>query len=137
MLGFGLAIGGLTIAFVGITQVFVPTDLVYLGVTAQLLADWNEHLIPLIAHDRAGFGGALFSLAVAIAGSALWGVKPRRKLAVVDVSVGWNTRICCGITGPLSYWLYRFHSFATRLHSCAALCVWPIPDVPVSGSEGR
>ncbi|WP_261303741.1 hypothetical protein [Paenibacillus andongensis] len=74
ILGFGLAIGGLTISFVGITTVFVPTDLAYLGLTSQQLADWNNHIIPLIAHDRAGFGGALFSLAVAITASALWGI---------------------------------------------------------------
>lgn len=74
VLGFGLAIGGLTISFVGITTVFVPTDLAYLGLTVQQLSAWNDHIIPLIAHDRAGFGGALFSLAVAITASALWGV---------------------------------------------------------------
>lgn len=74
VLGFGLAIGGLTISFVGISTVFVPTDLAYLGLTVQQLAAWNDHIIPLIAHDRAGFGGALFSLAVAITASALWGI---------------------------------------------------------------
>ncbi|WP_307551559.1 hypothetical protein [Paenibacillus sp. V4I5] len=74
VLGFGLAIGGLTISFVGITTVFVPSDLAYLGLTVQQLDAWNDHIIPLIAHDRAGFGGALFSLAVAITASALWGV---------------------------------------------------------------
>lgn len=102
VLGFGLAIGGLTIAFVGITQVFVPTDLVYLGVTAQLLADWNEHLIPLIAHDRAGFGGALFSLAVAIAGSALWGVNQGESWL-------WWTFLWGGLPGFAAGLLVHFH----------------------------
>lgn len=74
ILGFGLGIGGLTISVVGITEVFVPSDLVYLGVTSSELSAWSETIIPLIAHDRAGFGGALFSLAVAITASALWGV---------------------------------------------------------------
>ncbi|MEW9701096.1 hypothetical protein [Paenibacillus sp. SI8] len=74
VLGFALGIGGLTISLVGITSVFVSTDLTFIGLTAEQLTAWNEHLIPLIAHDRAGFGGALFSLAVAITASALWGV---------------------------------------------------------------
>lgn len=74
ILGFGLGIGGLTISFVGITDVFVPSDLVYLELTSSQLSAWSEAIIPLIAHDRAGFGGALFSLAVAITASALWGV---------------------------------------------------------------
>ncbi|MDR6554270.1 hypothetical protein [Paenibacillus qinlingensis] len=74
ILGFGLGIGGLTISIVGITGVFVPSDLAYLGVTTSQLSAWSDSIIPLIAHDRAGFGGALFSLAVAITASALWGV---------------------------------------------------------------
>jgi dihydroorotate dehydrogenase len=74
VLGFGLGIGGLTISFVGITDVFVPSDLVYLGLTTSELSTWSDAIIPLIAHDRAGFGGALFSLAVAITASALWGI---------------------------------------------------------------
>ncbi|OAS23637.1 hypothetical protein A8708_31855 [Paenibacillus oryzisoli] len=74
ILGFGLGIGGLTISFVGITEVFVPSDLTYLNLTSSQLSAWSDAIIPLIAHDRAGFGGALFSLAVAITASALWGV---------------------------------------------------------------
>ncbi|WNR44917.1 dihydroorotate dehydrogenase [Paenibacillus roseipurpureus] len=76
VLGFGLGIGGLTISAVGITDVFVSTDLTYLGISRDQLSTWSESLIPLIAHDRAGFGGALFSLAVAITASALWGINP-------------------------------------------------------------
>lgn len=74
ILGFGLGIGGLTISFVGVTEVFVPSDLTYLSLTSSQLAAWSDAIIPLIAHDRAGFGGALFCLAVAITASALWGV---------------------------------------------------------------
>ncbi|OCT15884.1 hypothetical protein A8709_09675 [Paenibacillus pectinilyticus] len=74
VLGFGLGIGGLTISIVGITGVFVPSDLVYLGLTTSELSAWSDAIIPLIAHDRAGFGGALFCLAVAITASALWGI---------------------------------------------------------------
>ncbi|WP_246294326.1 hypothetical protein [Paenibacillus planticolens] len=102
VLGFGLAVGGLTIAFVGITSVFVPTDLAYLGVSAQQLAEWNERLIPLIAHDRAGFGGALFSLAVAIAGSALWGVNQGESWL-------WWTFLWGGIPGFAAGLLVHFH----------------------------
>jgi len=73
-LGFALAIGGLTIAFVGVTDVFVPQDLDYMQTSALSLMNWNERLLPLIAHDRAGFGGALLSLAIALLASALWGI---------------------------------------------------------------
>ncbi len=74
ILGFALAIGGLTISFVGITHIFVPTDLAFMDTTHASLGHVNDKLLPLIAHDRAGFGGALFSLALAILFTALWGI---------------------------------------------------------------
>ena len=73
--GFALAVGGLTIAGVGITHVFVKSDLAFLGLTPDLLNIANDKLIPLIAHDRAGFGGALFCDAIAILITALWGIQ--------------------------------------------------------------
>jgi dihydroorotate dehydrogenase len=91
-LGFAFLLGGLVIAVIGITVVFVPTDLTFIGMSPAELADWNERLLPLIAHDRAGFGGALFSLAVAIAASALWGVGEGRRWL-------WNTFLIGGIPG--------------------------------------
>src|SRR5947209_1158103 len=54
-----LIAGGLTIMTVGSTTVFVPTDLQFMGLSAADLRAINPHLIPLIAHDRAGFGGGL------------------------------------------------------------------------------
>ncbi|XEC95907.1 hypothetical protein AB6A23_04895 [Paenibacillus tarimensis] len=78
-LGFALATGGLTIAAVGVTQVFVPEDLVFLQTTPAQLQEANPHLIPLIAHDRAGFGGALLCDALAILILALWGIQQGRR----------------------------------------------------------
>ncbi|SFB52127.1 Dihydroorotate dehydrogenase [Cohnella sp. OV330] len=75
VLGVSLAVGGLTIAAIGVTHVFVPTDLTFMGVTPEELDAFNPRLIPLIAHDRAGFGGALFSDAVVLLITALWGIQ--------------------------------------------------------------
>jgi hypothetical protein len=52
---------GLTITLVGITHVFVPQDLEYMGTTTDRLNALNPRLIPLIAHDRAGFGSAVLN----------------------------------------------------------------------------
>ncbi|WP_222123091.1 hypothetical protein [Streptomyces sp. SLBN-118] len=71
--GTGLLIGGATISVVGLTRVFVPTDLVFLGADAAHLHAAGPHLIPFIAHDRAGFGGALLSAAIAIILISAWG----------------------------------------------------------------
>jgi hypothetical protein len=62
----GIAAAGLTIMTVGMTAVFVPTDLEFMGITPGELRAYNAHLVPLIAHDRAGFGGALVSVGVAM-----------------------------------------------------------------------
>ncbi|RKP51701.1 hypothetical protein D7Z26_18205 [Cohnella endophytica] len=74
-LGASLSVGGLVIATVGVTHVFVPQDLSFMGITREQLDLANPQLIPLIAHDRAGFGGALFSDAVMLLVLALWGLQ--------------------------------------------------------------
>jgi hypothetical protein len=60
---------------VGVTRVFVPEDLAFLRASAAALAGANSRLLPLIAHDRAGFGGALVSDGLAVLGAALWGFR--------------------------------------------------------------
>ena len=55
----GLMAGGITILLIGMTRVFVPQDLRYLKLGASDLLAMNRRLLPLIAHDRAAFGGAI------------------------------------------------------------------------------
>ncbi|MFE7276672.1 hypothetical protein [Streptomyces sp. NPDC057623] len=71
--GAGLFVGGAVISVVGLTGVFVPTDLTFLGVDAPTLEAVNPRLVPFVAHDRAGFGGALMSAAAAITLLSAWG----------------------------------------------------------------
>jgi hypothetical protein len=71
--GAGLVVGGLTISAVGVISVFVPADLTYMSTSSQALAAANHRLLPFIAHDRAGFGGALISAGFAVSVIAAWG----------------------------------------------------------------
>lgn len=71
--GLGLLFGGLVVSVVGLTDVFVATDLDFLNSHAGLLHEANPRLLPFIAHDRAGFGGALVSAALAIITLSAWG----------------------------------------------------------------
>ncbi|MEV6970507.1 hypothetical protein AB0M47_35910 [Hamadaea sp. NPDC051192] len=71
--GVGLFAGGATVSIVGLTGVFVDTDLVFLGTDPAFLDAANPHLAPFIAHDRAGFGGLLMATAAAIVLLSLWG----------------------------------------------------------------
>jgi dihydroorotate dehydrogenase len=73
--GFGLVVAGVTIASVGVTRVFVPEDLAFMRTTAGALRAVSPRLLPLIAHDRAGFGGALVSLGLGVTLTALWGFR--------------------------------------------------------------
>ena len=75
----GISVAGLTIMTVGMTSVFVPQDLAFMGTTRSAISAINPHLVPLIAHDRAGFGGALVSFGVAMFGCMRY-ARPSRAL---------------------------------------------------------
>jgi hypothetical protein len=85
-----LMVGGMTIMVVGSTFVFVPQDLVFMGMTAAQLHAVNPHLVPLIAHDRAGFGGGLCCTGV-IVFFCVWCGRPSKSL--------WHVLCVAGITG--------------------------------------
>jgi hypothetical protein len=72
-LGGGLFVAGAVISTVGLTSVFVPTDLAFLGTEADTLRSADAQLLPFIAHDRAGFGGALMSSGLTLLLISLWG----------------------------------------------------------------
>jgi hypothetical protein len=85
----GMVCGGITILVVGMTCVFVPEDIAYLGIGRTELDALNPRLVPLIAHDRAGFGGAVCCCGVLLAGIA-WRADldraARQALAVAGVA---------------------------------------------------
>lgn len=87
---FGMAGGGLTILVVGMTCVFVPEDLAFMGITPAELETINPRLIPLIAHDRAGFGGAVLCCGLVAAG-CVWYGRPTK--------AWWQTMAIAGIAG--------------------------------------
>jgi hypothetical protein len=86
----GAAGGGLTILVVGTTCVFVPQDLAYLGLGVEELHALNPRLVPLIAHDRAGFGGAVCCGGLVLF-FAVWCGEPSRSL--------WRVLALAGLVG--------------------------------------
>ncbi len=76
----GIIAGGFTILCVGMTTVFVPQDLGYMGLSPGQLHGINPRLIPLIAHDRAGFGGGITTCGI-LWFLSLWCARPSRNLA--------------------------------------------------------
>lgn len=77
--GVATAAGGLAILRVGLGNTFVPEDLDFMGLTATELRAINPRLVPLLAHDRAGFGGSVFTLGLTTA-LCLWCNRPSRNL---------------------------------------------------------
>ncbi len=90
-----LFVGGGVIAVVGTTVVFVPQDLAYLHATPAVLNAINPRLVPLIAHDRAGFGSGVLNVGFLVFAAAWCGTPSRSRWQAVAVAtaVGFGTAI--------------------------------------------
>jgi hypothetical protein len=86
----GMISAGLTIQIIGMTEVFVETDLKYMGLDREQLQSINSRLIPLIAHDRAGFGGGVATAGMLLF-ACVWCATPSRSL--------WQGMLIGGIAG--------------------------------------
>jgi hypothetical protein len=73
--GVALISSGVMISYIGATHVFVPEDLEFMQTTAEALAKASPQLVPLVAHDRASFGGMLIASGLAMLLPALWGIR--------------------------------------------------------------
>jgi hypothetical protein len=85
-----ISAGGFTIMMVGVTKVFVPQDLTFMNMTVDELRAVNPRLVPLIAHDRAGFGGGVFCCGVTLL-VCLWCHPLTRSL--------WQATLITGLAG--------------------------------------
>lgn len=86
----GMVFGGITIMTVGMTSVFVPQDLEFMRLQPAELQRISSRLIPLIAHDRAGFGGAIATMGLLVFG-VTWCARPARSL--------WQALCIAGLIG--------------------------------------
>jgi len=71
--GAALLTAGVVISCVGMTSVFVVEDLEFMQTTVEEPVGAHPRLIPLVAHDRATFGGMLIACGLATLLPALWG----------------------------------------------------------------
>ena len=85
-----MALAGSVITILGSTVVFVPQDITYLGFSASQLNSINPHLVPLIAHDRAGFGGGIACCGLTVL-MIVWKARPTLAL--------WQALLLGGVTG--------------------------------------
>ena len=146
--GAGMAAAGAVIMTFGMTRVFVPEDLIYLGLTSAELTGISDRLVPVIAHDRAGFGGGLFSCGVTVF-LIVWKGAPNGRLAPHL----WEALLVSGIAGfacaigvhyGIGYLIFTHLAPAwvgASIYAVAMVCTWPgafraAPEV-IPGSEPR
>ncbi|MRG86324.1 dihydroorotate dehydrogenase [Salinibacillus xinjiangensis] len=97
VLGFAIVVGGIVISTIGVTDVFVSTDLSFLCMPAEMLNEMNDKLIPVIAHDRTGFGGALISVGLLVLMLSLWGFRQGERWIWNTIAIGAIPAFAAGI----------------------------------------
>jgi dihydroorotate dehydrogenase len=97
ILGFSFVLGGMIISYIGISNIFVETDLHYISMTPGTVHAFNERLIPVIAHDRAGFGSALLSVGLLVLMLSLWGFQQGNKWLWWTLCIGGIPAFATGI----------------------------------------
>jgi dihydroorotate dehydrogenase len=102
ILGFLIVVGGIVISTIGVSKVFVSTDLNFLCMSPQMLNQISSNLIPVIAHDRAGFGSALISVGLLILMLSLWGFRKGERWIWNTLAVGALPAFIAGIGTHLS-----------------------------------
>ena len=100
---FGLIVAGATIMILGSTRVFVPQDLEFIQATRDEVGSINSRLVPLIAHDRAGFGGALVSCGLAMFLSVLYGRMSKSLWQALTVAGGIGFATAIGVHPAIGY----------------------------------
>lgn len=74
MMAVGVLLSGILIMTIGLRDVLIPSDRAFLGDSQEVFAEaLDGRLLRFIAHDRAGFGGALASLGFGVLTTTLWG----------------------------------------------------------------
>lgn len=116
--GAVLITAGLVISIIGMTSVFVPEDLEFMQTCADDLVGTHPGLVPLVAHDRATFGGMLISCGVATLLPALWGFGRGQAWLWWSLMLAGNIAYCSAI---LVHWYVGYHSLKHLLPAYGGL----------------
>lgn len=75
-LALGIVAAGLSILAIASSVVFVPQDNAFIGLSSSDISAVSERLLPIMAHDRAGFGGGMVAIGILFAATACCGLRP-------------------------------------------------------------
>lgn len=69
-LAVGVVASGISILMIASSVVFVPQDTAFLGLDSAQISTVSDSLVPIMAHDRAGFGGGMLAIGILFAATA-------------------------------------------------------------------
>jgi len=107
--GATLILAGCVISSVGMTSVFVPEDLEFMHTSAEQLTTAHPSLVPLVAHDRATWGGMLIACGVCVMLASLWGFRRGHRWL-------WWALVTAGTAAYLTTIAIHWHVGYTSLH---------------------
>jgi hypothetical protein len=120
----GLILAGLTIAIFGMTRVFVPSDLRFIALDIPALSRISPSLIPVISHDRAGFGGGLCSIGCLLLFMARCAELNRSLVEIVAV-MG-----CVGFAGAIGvHFVVGYRDFFHLLPAFTGMSIFIVANV--------
>lgn len=123
---FGMMVGGFLVLETGVVRVFVPEDLQFMRSSIDALRQINPQVIPFVAHDRIGFGGALISCGVAALGCIWHGLKPGGRWALAVLCGAWFMQTVTAIgVHPLVGYNSLWHLFPFLVMDSAFLVGLP------------
>ena len=103
--GVGMLAAGTTILLLGSVFVFVPQDLAFLELDRAALVSIDPRLVPLIAHDRIGFGGGLATVGCVV--DRVRGELADHALALGSAAPRGFRRVRVGRRGPRAHRVSR------------------------------
>jgi hypothetical protein len=89
--------GGSLVLLTGMLPIFVPQDLEFMQTTAAGLERISIRLLPFIAHDRIGFGGALVAWGVAALACVWHGLEPGHNRLLLWLAAAWLVGVITAI----------------------------------------
>jgi dihydroorotate dehydrogenase len=126
ILGIGLTGAGVVMTIIGCSQVFVATDLKFMRTTAAELRVSYEHLVPLVAHDRASLGGMLIANGIAIWLCAQWGFRTGERWLWLALAFGGNIAFACAVAVHFAV------GYDEVLHLAPAILGWVLWNVALA-----
>ncbi|WP_260804385.1 beta/alpha barrel domain-containing protein [Planococcus maritimus] len=121
VLGSALAAAGFIISAIGVSGVFVQTDIAYICMNPEQISAINERLIPVIAHDRAGLGSALISVGLLVLMLALWGFQEGQRWVLYTFLLGGSPAFGAAI---LIHYVIGYTNFIHILPAYVALVLF-------------